>query len=345
MFGTFSINKTPAMQCRQRTRTGQLAAKASLIPPRQKRPSISPRKYAAKIDLLRVQDCLAARMKPCEITRHLGKDKAWVSRVIRKLLSEKETAYVTNAERAALEESNRDFDRLIACAMAMRETAGDTAKGVAAIKAASEVLTAKLRFQISTGQIQCRDVPTEAPANLLECSLAGLDPAKRQRMMDELLLAEAERVRAEVFQEMRRVSHHQTIWGGNYFAHLLPASNGWLVWHKNDGLPSLQYSDCEMAWTSCGTKSKVFNCRHRGGLKDSKETPVAHPSQKALEVMKWCVELHSKPGDLVLDPFVGSGTTGVACALLGRRFIGVERDAEYVQIAKRRIALAKLGQF
>ena len=60
--------------------------------------------------------------------------------------------------------------------------------------------------------------------------------------------------------------------------------------------------------------------------------------------MKWCVELHSKPGDLVLDPFMGSGTTGVACALLGRRFIGVERDAEYVQIAKRRIALAKLGQ-
>ena len=148
----------------------------------------------------------------------------------------------------------------------------------------------------------------------------------------------------EVFHEMRRVSHHQIIWGGNYFAHLLPASNGWLVWHKNDGLPSLQYSDCEMAWTSCGTKSKVFNCRHRGDLKDSKETPVAHPSQKALEVMKWCVELHSKPGDLVLDPFMGSGTTGVACALLGRRFIGVERDAEYVQIAKRRIALAKLGQ-
>ena len=115
MLKAFSINKTLAMQCRQRTRTGQLAVKDSLIPPRQKRPSISPRKYAAKIDLLRVQDCLAARMKPCEIARHLGKDKAWVSRAIRKLLSEKETAYFTNAERAALEENNRDFDRLIAC--------------------------------------------------------------------------------------------------------------------------------------------------------------------------------------------------------------------------------------
>ena len=99
-----------------------------------------------------------------------------------------------------------------------------------------------------------------------------------------------------------------------------------------------------MAWTSCSTKSKVFNCRHRGFLKDSKETLVAHPTQKALEVMKWCVELFSKPGDTILDPFMGSGTTGVACALLGRNFIGIERDPEYLDLAKRRIALAKLGQ-
>lgn len=149
---------------------------------------------------------------------------------------------------------------------------------------------------------------------------------------------------ADSFQEMLRVAQRQVIWGGNYFAHLLPPSNGWLVWYKSDGLPSLQFSDCEMGWTSCGTKSKVFNCRHRGGVKDSKETLVAHPTQKALEVMKWCLELYSKPGDLVLDPFMGSGTTGVACAVLGRKFIGIERDPQYLDIAKRRIALAKLGQ-
>ena len=156
---------------------------------------MSPREYAARIDLLGVQDCLAARMKPSEIAAHLGKDKSWVSRTIRKLLSEKETAYVTDTARAALEEMNRDFERLIAAAMAMRETEGDTAR-LAAIKAASEVLSAKLRFQITTGQIQCRDVLTEAPGNLLETSLAGLDPAMRQNVLDELLLAEAERVRA-----------------------------------------------------------------------------------------------------------------------------------------------------
>lgn len=148
----------------------------------------------------------------------------------------------------------------------------------------------------------------------------------------------------ECFEHMLRIARRHVIWGGNYFAHMLPPSNGWLVWHKNAGLPSLQYSDCEMAWTSCDAKAKVFNCRHRGAAKDSKETLVAHPTQKPLEVIKWCLELYSKPGDLVLDPFMGSGTTGVACALLGRRFIGIDRDPEYLTMAKRRIALAKLGQ-
>ena len=150
--------------------------------------------------------------------------------------------------------------------------------------------------------------------------------------------------RTEVFDEMLRVGSRHVFWGGNYYAHILPPSNAWLVWYKKDGLPSLQFSDCEMAWTSCGTKSKVFNCRHHGGVKDSKEPLVAHPTQKALEVMKWCIELFSKPGDTILDPFMGSGTTGVACTMLGRHFIGIERDPEYWHMAKRRIALARLGQ-
>ena len=68
----------------------------------------------------------------------------------------------------------------------------------------------------------------------------------------------------ELFQEMLRVGRRHIVWGGNYYAHILPPSNAWLVWYKKDGLPSLQFSDCEMAWTSCATKSKVFNCRHHG---------------------------------------------------------------------------------
>jgi len=147
---------------------------------------------------------------------------------------------------------------------------------------------------------------------------------------------------ANIFREMLRVGRRHIIWGGNYYAHILPSTNAWLVWYKSDGLPSLQFSDCELAWTSCPTNSKVFNCRHRGGLKDSKETLVAHPTQKALEVMKWCIDLFSKSGDTVLDPFLGSGTSGVAAKLLGRQFIGIERDPEYMTIASKRIALAHL---
>ena len=147
----------------------------------------------------------------------------------------------------------------------------------------------------------------------------------------------------EFFHEMLRVGRRHIIWGGNYYAHILPPTNAWLVWYKSDGLPSLQFSDCELAWTSCPTNSRVFNCRHRGGLKDSKETLVAHPTQKALAVMQWCIELFSKPGDTILDPFLGSGTTGVAAKLLGRKFIGIERDPEYMTIASKRIALAHLN--
>ena len=72
-----------------------------------------------------------------------------------------------------------------------------------------------------------------------------------------------------VFPEILRVANRHVIWGGNYFAHL-PPSRGWLVWYKMDGLPPLQFSEWEMSWTSCSTKSKVFNCRHRDFLKDSK---------------------------------------------------------------------------
>lgn len=139
------------------------------------------------------------------------------------------------------------------------------------------------------------------------------------------------------FDEMRRVSKAQVIWGGNYFAPMLPASRCWLVWWKIDGLARLTFADCELAWTSFDMNAHVFNCRWRGGVKDSKESRVGHPTQKALEVMKWCITLFSKPGDTVLDPFLGSGTTAVAAKLLGRRYIGIEQDEEYIAMARERL--------
>ena len=142
------------------------------------------------------------------------------------------------------------------------------------------------------------------------------------------------------FDEMRRVSKAQIIWGGNYFANMLPASRCWLVWWKNDGLPRHTFADCEMAWTSVDKNAQVFNSRWRGFVRDSKEPRVGHPTQKALEVMKWCIGSFSKPGDTILDPFLGSGTTAVAAKILGRHYIGIEQDEEYVAIARERLRSA-----
>ena len=139
---------------------------------------------------------------------------------------------------------------------------------------------------------------------------------------------------------MLRVSEHQIIWGGNYFTPFLPASRCWLVWYKKDSLPRNNFADCELAWTSFQKNALVFNSRWSGFVKDSREPRVAHPTQKALAVMKWCVEEFSNEGDVILDPFLGSGTTAVAAKQLRRNIIGVEIDREYVAIARQRLKQA-----
>lgn len=142
-----------------------------------------------------------------------------------------------------------------------------------------------------------------------------------------------------IFHEMLRVGKRHIIWGGNHFTFCLPPSRGWLVWYKKDGLPVHQFADCELAWTSIDMPAQVFNSRWGGFVRDSQEPRVAHPTQKALTVIKWCVSF-SKPDDLILDPFLGSGTTAIACIEMGRRFIGIERDQEYVALARRRVQQA-----
>jgi len=122
---------------------------------------------------------------------------------------------------------------------------------------------------------------------------------------------------------------HQCIWGGNYFD--LPPSQGFLVWDKcqPDGLTLAQV---EYAWISKKQPAKLFTRRVIGYAKD-------HPTQKPVELMEWCIRQLGNPA-VVLDPFMGSGTTGVACANLGRKFIGIEIEERYFQIACERIDAA-----
>ena len=136
----------------------------------------------------------------------------------------------------------------------------------------------------------------------------------------------------QYFAELRRVSKHQIIWGGNYFR--LPPSPCWLVWDKETAGVTT-FADCELAWTNLTSAVRLKRYLWSGPYMRVKEDRV-HPTQKPLPVMEWCAERVPK-AQTNLDPFMGSGTTGVACANLGREFIGIEREPKYFDIACRRI--------
>lgn len=136
-----------------------------------------------------------------------------------------------------------------------------------------------------------------------------------------------------VFDALIACSKDQIIWGGNYFADLLPPSMGWLAWDK--GQRGFSLADFELAWTSQQRAARMFTLPRANALADGKE----HPTQKPLALMKWCIELLPNP-QTIFDPFMGSGTTGVAAIQMGRKFIGVEREAQYFEVCVRRITEA-----
>lgn len=122
------------------------------------------------------------------------------------------------------------------------------------------------------------------------------------------------------------------IWGGNYYA--LPASRGWLAWIKEGNAPSM--ADLELAWTSRDMNSRSFHKTVKSASLEKDLQSAAHPSQKPVGLMRWSIGF--APEDrTILDPFMGSGTTGVAAVQMGRSFIGIEREPKYFDIACKRI--------
>jgi len=134
-----------------------------------------------------------------------------------------------------------------------------------------------------------------------------------------------------IFDEMLRISKSQIIWGGNYFFDYLYPTSCYLIWDK--GQRNFSLADCEMAWTSFQKAARIFNFSRASNLKEN----GLHPTQKPVPLMAWCVENYTNSRDLILDPFMGSGTTGVACVKLNRRFIGCEISENYFKIAEKRI--------
>ena len=128
-------------------------------------------------------------------------------------------------------------------------------------------------------------------------------------------------------------------WGGNYYAEALPPSRCWLVWDKeNTG----NFADVELAWTNLDKPARLFRHMWNGLMKASERGEArVHPTQKPVALAEWALQKFGKEGDAVLDLFVGSGFTLVACERLGRRGFGMELSPEYVAVTLER--LARLG--
>jgi site-specific DNA-methyltransferase (adenine-specific) len=130
------------------------------------------------------------------------------------------------------------------------------------------------------------------------------------------------------------------IFGGNYCADRLPPSRCWLVWDKRDGIGPNNQADCEMAWTNLDKPARIF--RHlwsgllRAGEENVAKAEKLHPHQKPVDLLRWAL-LYAETAGVVLDPFMGSGSTLRAAKDLGLQAVGVEIEERYCEIAAKRL--------
>jgi DNA modification methylase len=134
------------------------------------------------------------------------------------------------------------------------------------------------------------------------------------------------------------------IWGGNYFAQWLGNCKAPLLWNKKTGKNF--FADGELAWTSFESGClRIFEHQWCGAFKDSERGLKAlHPTQKPIKLMSWCLDKLTAPQG-IFDPYMGSGTTAIACIERKLPFIGVEKDETYFEISLQRIREAVQKQY
>ena len=132
---------------------------------------------------------------------------------------------------------------------------------------------------------------------------------------------------------VRAAGRWNIIFGGNYYA--LPPTSCWLVWDKLNG--DTDFADCELAWTNLRGAVRRIRFLWNGCMRGNQEKRGDHPTQKPLGVMSWALSYLPKDARAVIDPFAGSGTTGVACVKGGLGFTGIEREQKYFEAMCRRI--------
>ena len=138
---------------------------------------------------------------------------------------------------------------------------------------------------------------------------------------------------SDLIASVRSAGRWQIIFGGNYYD--CPATSCWLVWDKENG--ANDFADCELAWTNLPKAVRRIRYMWHGMLRANGEERGDHPTQKPIGVMKWAIGHLPEPNETILDPFMGSGTTGVAAVQMGKQFIDIEREPKYFDIACKRI--------
>lgn len=141
----------------------------------------------------------------------------------------------------------------------------------------------------------------------------------------------------EYFDELKRISKNQIIWGANYMTTYLPPSMGWIVWDKDNG--TTKFSDCELAYSSFDRALRKFKYMWNGMLQENmknKEIRI-HPTQKPIKLYEWLLTNYAKQGDKILDTHLGSGSHAIACNNLGFELVACELDADYFEASVKRI--------
>lgn len=178
-------------------------------------------------------------------------------------------------------------------------------------------------------------VLTDPPYGMDYKPLRGADGSKR---WTEGVEGDAEPFDPEPLLRFPRL----VLFGANWYAHKLPPSGGWLVWDKTpkgikDGFAA---SHAELAWTNLCSSVRKFSLQWGGEARNSE--PFLHPTQKPVGLMRWIIEQFTKPGDMVLDPYMGSGPVAQACKETGRGYLGFEIDRRYCDAAVVRLSQGAL---
>lgn len=144
----------------------------------------------------------------------------------------------------------------------------------------------------------------------------------------------------EFFQIIKEKSKHRIIWGANFF-NCFEDRGGAIIWDKVQPMPN--FSKADIASCTHFQKTEIVRIPWTN-FNVARQAETSHPCERPIELYEWCIEYLPNPTNSILDPFLGSGSCGVAALRMGRKFIGIEREHKYFEIACERIANAQKQQ-